>query len=106
MLSYEKQLELKRNVVTKAYMNFSSLPQSLIPEIGPTLPSPQQYAYRTKLTPHFDAPKPQMLRNNGEGFNIGFQQKGRRVTIDIEDCPIGTAAINAQMVKSRAETKQ
>ncbi|KAK9896104.1 S-adenosyl-L-methionine-dependent methyltransferase [Cystobasidium minutum MCA 4210] len=106
MLSYEKQLELKRNIVVKAYQNFSHLSDSLVPEIGPTLPSPQQYGYRTKLTPHFDAPKPDMIRNNGEGFNIGFQQKGRRIVLDIEECPIGTPAINQQMTISREETKK
>jgi tRNA (uracil-5-)-methyltransferase len=105
-LSYPKQLELKRNVVVKAYQNFSSLSESLVPEIGPTLPSPQQYGYRTKLTPHFDAPRPAMIENNGEGFNIGFQQKGRRIVMDIEECPIGTPAINQQMTISRAEAKQ
>lgn len=106
MLSYEKQLGLKRNVVVKAYQNFSKLPSDLVPKIGPTLPSPQQYGYRTKLTPHFDAPKSAMLENNGEGFSIGFQQKGRRIVLDIEDCPIGTPAINKQMKESRAEVKK
>lgn len=106
MLSYEKQLELKRNIVVKAYHNFSHLSESLVPEIGATLPSPQQYGYRTKLTPHFDAPKPDMIRNSGEGFNIGFQQKGRRIVLDIEECPIGTPAINQQMAISRDEAKQ
>lgn len=106
MLSYEKQLELKRNIVVKAYQNFSHLSNSILPEIGPTLPSPQQYGYRTKLTPHFDAPKPEMIKNNGEGFNIGFQQKGRRVVLDIEECPIGTPAINQQMKLSREETRR
>lgn len=106
MLSYEKQLQLKRNVVIKAYQHFSSLSESLVPEIGPTLPSPQQYGYRTKLTPHFDAPRPAMIKNNGEGFNIGFQQKGRRIVMDIEECPIGTPAINEQMILARAEAKR
>lgn len=47
-----------------------------------------------------------MIENNGEGFNIGFQQKGRRIVMDIEECPIGTPAINQQMAISRSEAKQ
>lgn len=106
MLSYERQLLLKRDVVIKAYENFSKLPSEAVPEVLPTLPSPQQYGYRTKLTPHFDAPTTEMKRNGGENWSIGFQQKGRRIVLDIEECPIGTAAINKEMTKARREARK
>ncbi|KAJ7146896.1 hypothetical protein C8R44DRAFT_864614 [Mycena epipterygia] len=51
MLPYEKQLDLTRDVVVKAYKNFPGTQPSCR-----RMPSPQQYNYRTKLTPHFEAP--------------------------------------------------
>ncbi|CAI6249461.1 unnamed protein product [Periconia digitata] len=101
MLPYEYQLQHKKSIVAKAYKNFSNLPPELIPTIGDTIGSPLQYGYRTKLTPHFDGP-PDARRSDGRNgirrkFNevppIGFMKKGTRITIDIEDCPIGTDAV-------------
>ena len=56
MLDYETQLKHKKTIVEKAYKNFSQLPPELVPVIEDTIGSPLQYAYRTKLTPHFDGP--------------------------------------------------
>lgn len=101
MLPYDYQLAHKKTIVEKAYKNFSQLPPELIPSIGDTIGSPLQYGYRTKLTPHFDGP-PDSRRSDGrngirrkfqEVPPIGFMKKGTRITIDIEDCPIGTEAI-------------
>ena len=104
-LSYERQLALKRTVVQKAYRNFSALPAALVPEIGPTLPSPRQYGYRTKLTPHFDQPSKEHRDAGGEGLAIGFQMKGRRTVLDIEECPIATEAINAHLGPARKDIR-
>jgi hypothetical protein len=71
---------------------FTDLPESSIPIIGSTFPSPLQYGYRTKITPHFDAPpvkvqKGGILPTNSEKpdwLRIGFNQIGRRYAMDIE----------------------
>lgn len=57
-LPYQQQLALKRWVLQKAMKNFSGLHPDQIPEVKETIPSPSQYGYRTKITPHFDLPKP------------------------------------------------
>ncbi|KAI0258674.1 S-adenosyl-L-methionine-dependent methyltransferase [Gloeopeniophorella convolvens] len=102
MLSYDTQLDLKRNVVVKAYQNYSDLPGSSVPTVQPTIPSPLQYGYRTKITPHFEPP-PKKLQKQGrpadeEGkpswLKIGFNQIGKRVVMDIEECPIATPVLN------------
>lgn len=114
MLPYELQLQHKKTVVEKAYRNFSGLTPNVIPAIGDTIGSPLQYGYRTKLTPHFDGPPGSMTRkakrsdpSERKGFEevppIGFQLKGTRKTIDIEDCPIGTDVVREGM---RAERKR
>ncbi|KAA1475389.1 S-adenosyl-L-methionine-dependent methyltransferase [Dentipellis sp. KUC8613] len=101
MLSYETQLDLKRDVVVKAYQNYSDLSPSVIPPIQPTIASPLQYGYRTKITPHFDAP-PKKLAKAGappgeakpDWLKIGFNHIGKRHVMDIEECPIATPVLN------------
>ncbi|KAH8101434.1 tRNA methyltransferase [Cristinia sonorae] len=101
MLSYETQLDLKRNVVVKAYKNFFGLPASAVPSIQSTIGSPLQYNYRTKITPHFDSPQRDLKKHgrpdNGsrpDWFKIGFNVIGTRHTMDIEECPIATPTLN------------
>lgn len=112
MLPYELQLQHKKTIVEKAYRNFSGLTPNAIPAVGETIGSPLQYSYRTKLTPHFDGPPGSMSRkakrtnpSERKRFEevppIGFQLKGSRKTIDIEDCPIGTDAVRAGMKTER-----
>ncbi len=111
MLDYAEQLRIKRRVVERAYRHFSQLPPERVPAVLDTMPSPLQYGYRTKLTPHFDGP-PGFRRKNKAGNrltavpDIGFTSKsgagGGRATLDIEQCPIGTPAVNAGMARERA----
>ncbi|OTB08931.1 hypothetical protein M426DRAFT_70845 [Hypoxylon sp. CI-4A] len=104
MLDYAEQLKLKKRIVEKAFRNFSQLPPELIPAIQDTIGSPLQYGYRTKLTPHFDGPAG--WRKSKQPFEqcppIGFMPKGKRNTMDIEDCPIGTDAVRLGMKRERA----
>ena len=110
MLSYDEQLVHKKNIIQKAYHNFSSLPLELIPKVGDTIGSPLQYGYRTKLTPHFDGPPGFLSRKAKRSHTdikwnevppIGFMQKGTRKTLDIEDCPIGTDAVRLGLRSER-----
>ena len=113
MLPYEKQLLEKKRLIEKAYRNYSGLPSHAVPKIGVTHPSPLQYGYRTKLTPHFDGP-PGMRKKNKKGERpsfedvppIGFTAKNRRKILDIEDCPIGTDAIRLGMNQERKRVTQ
>lgn len=54
-MPYHLQLAHKKRTVKLAYERFSKLPAELVPEIQDTIPSPKQWGYRTKITPHFDA---------------------------------------------------
>ena len=112
MLPYDLQLQHKKTIVEKAYRNFSGLTPDVVPAVGETIGSPLQYGYRTKLTPHFEGPPGSMTRKakrsdpwGRKRFEeippIGFQLKGTRKTIDIEDCPIGTDAVRDGMRTER-----
>ncbi|ODN85067.1 hypothetical protein L202_00895 [Cryptococcus amylolentus CBS 6039] len=124
-LPYSLQLEHKLQTVSLAYTRFSTLPPHLVPTILPTIGSPKQWGYRTKITPHFDAP-PRWARNRldkakdgGEDefamveqevaqeieCNVGFERKGKPGVLDIEECPIATPVLNAQMALSRPVIK-
>ncbi|KAF2746449.1 S-adenosyl-L-methionine-dependent methyltransferase [Sporormia fimetaria CBS 119925] len=110
MLPYSYQLAHKKSIVERAYKNFSNLAPELLIPIGDTIGSPLEYGYRTKLTPHFDGP-PDARRSDGrKGIKrsftsvppIGFMKKNTRLTIDIEDCPIGTPAVRKGLKRERA----
>ena len=105
MLAYEEQLAHKKTVIERAYRNFSNVLPELVPPIGDTVPSPLQYEYRTKLTPHFDGPggawKSKKPRNFAECPPIGFNLKFQRKVLDVEDCPIGTPTLRDGMKQER-----
>ena len=61
-------------------------------------PSPIQYAYRSKITPHFHKPK------GGKIEAIGFLRAGTRgQVIDVPHCPIASDAINAELPAQRKQ---
>ena len=111
MLPYEDQLKHKRSIIEKAYRNFSTLTPDVVPAVSETIGSPLQYGYRTKLTPHFDGPPGNMTRkakrdpSERKSFGavppIGFNLKGTRKILDIEDCPIGTDAVRDGIKRER-----
>lgn len=98
MLSYDNQLEIKRNVIVNAYKHNSDLDPALIPDVGNTVGSPLEYSYRTKLTPHFDIPRKALE----QAPPVGFGQPGRKTVIDIEECAIATPVINGGLTKQKA----
>ncbi|EAQ84029.1 hypothetical protein CHGG_10433 [Chaetomium globosum CBS 148.51] len=106
MLDYDEQLKIKKNIVVKAYRNFSQLSPELIPEVLDTIGSPLQYGYRTKLTPHFDGPPGNSRRGPKKSHEsmppIGFTPKATRKVLDIEDCPIATEAVRKGITDERA----
>ncbi|KKK26520.1 tRNA(m5U54)methyltransferase [Aspergillus rambellii] len=113
MMSYGDQLAHKKRIVEKAYSNFSGLIPELIPAIGDTFPSPLQYGYRTKLTPHFSAPggggrsrKKAPREGPVEVPPIGFTFKNQRRDLDIEDCPLGTDIVRKGLKSERKKVAE
>ncbi|CAN3362036.1 tRNA (uracil(54)-C(5))-methyltransferase [Diutina catenulata] len=111
-VAYDHQLELKRKTIVNAYRFFAK--NTRIPEVSPTQPSPLQYNYRTKLTPHFNVPYSyhKHKKTLSEQPPLGFGAKGKpewRKTaggsdsiVDIEECAIGTPIVNQGMANERA----
>lgn len=70
--------------------------------VSPAVGTDQVWHYRSKLTPHYDAPK-KIAENQYEISRIGFKQKTSRRLVDVEYCPIATEAINDKLTELRSE---
>lgn len=93
-LGYPEQLEWKTRQVAELlhHMVGIDLP------VQPAFPSPKESGYRSKITPHFQKPKP------GQHTPIGFLMHNRRsLIIDVAHCPIAMDEINADLPRARKE---
>ncbi len=96
-LVYTAQLEWKRRQVSELLEHLGGI---AFP-VAPVVPSPQQYNYRSKITPHFQPP-----RTPGEPPPIGFLRQGTRFEIvDVPYCYIATAAIDDKLATVRADVR-
>eukprot|EP00933_Yihiella_yeosuensis_P043808 TRINITY_DN38797_c0_g1_i1.p1 TRINITY_DN38797_c0_g1~~TRINITY_DN38797_c0_g1_i1.p1 ORF type:complete len:520 (-),score=75.56 TRINITY_DN38797_c0_g1_i1:150-1709(-) len=129
-LSYDEQLKWKQKHVQDALVRIAGLELTDC-EVQETVPSPKQYGYRTKFTPHRqdEPPKRQMRRaglhlkerhltedewaSSSDRPAIGFLEEewgetrdstGRRwkQVVDVESCPIATEAINLALTEVRS----
>lgn len=95
--SYEAQLEWKTRQVKELLWHMARVETDVLPAI----PSPKQYGYRSKLTPHF--PKPKI----GRPIQIGFLRQGSRSNyVEIESCPLISDPMNKRLSETREETRQ
>ena len=92
--TYDYQLEWKRKQVEDIFARITGVQVSVSPSIG----SPKQYSYRSKLTPHYEKYRV------ASPLKIGFLKQGsRRTLMDVEQCPIATPAINESLPEARNE---
>ncbi len=97
--AYEKQLEWKQRQVGELLRHMAGI-EGL--PVNPVIPSPLQYGYRSKITPHFQKPK----KGTTDLGPIGFLQAGRRFEIvDVPTCPIAAPAINEKLAEVREEVR-
>ncbi len=116
-LTYAEQLAWKRRQVEELLRHMAGVEFA----VAPTIPSPREFGYRSKITPHFAAPrrreevtsnKDQVTRDAArEGSDataapIGFLKQGTRFDlVDVPQCPIATPEINAKLTEVRAEVR-
>ena len=95
-LAYSAQLEWKRKQVRDLVKHIGGIEF----EVSPTHPSPVQYGYRSKLTPHYERPC-------GGNMPVGFIMQGRRTSlVDVPQCPIASKAINDALPAARERIKK
>mmetsp|Transcript_3093 Transcript_3093/g.3663 ORF Transcript_3093/g.3663 Transcript_3093/m.3663 type:complete len:618 (+) Transcript_3093:85-1938(+) len=73
-------------------------PEQLL--VLPTVGTDEAYGYRSKITPHYQAPM-----EVGDGTfqmrEIGFQRSSNRNLVDVPECPIAMPAINEKYIETR-----
>ena len=95
-LDYSAQLKWKGRQLHELILHMAGMEFP----VAPVIPSPIEYGYRSKITPHFERPR------NNKIDAIGFQRAGRRALIDVEECAIAHPAINQQLAKLRDSIRQ
>src|SRR4051794_36611532 len=107
-LNYAGQLKWKQRQVAELLLHMAGIEFP----VAPVIPSPREFGYRSKITPHFDTPRfgsrsvdptasssPSAL----PPLPIGFLRQGTRFDIiDVPHCPISTEAINQRLTEVRA----
>lgn len=91
-MAYAAQLEWKRRQVEELLRHMARVEFT----VSPVIASPREYAYRSKITPHFEPDR------EGRIEEIGFLRTGRRREIvDVPQCAIATEEINAVLERER-----
>jgi tRNA/tmRNA/rRNA uracil-C5-methylase (TrmA/RlmC/RlmD family) len=87
-IDYEHQLAIKWHQVREVLQRIGKLKD--VP-MRPIIPSPQQYAYRNRITVH------------AQDGVIGFFRRDSHSLIDIERCPISRDEVNRALADLRAQ---
>lgn len=96
-IAYEAQLKWKTRQVKELLWHMARIETDVLPAI----PSPKQYGYRSKLTPHFPKPK------KDRPIQIGFLRQGSRSSyVEIENCPLISEKMNQRLAEAREEIRQ
>lgn len=90
-LNYPDQLKYKQQQLEELLHHMAGITLT----VAPVIPSPYEYGYRSKITPHLNKPR------NGKIGAIGFQRAGRRKLIDVHECAIANPAINERFARLR-----
>jgi tRNA/tmRNA/rRNA uracil-C5-methylase (TrmA/RlmC/RlmD family) len=106
-LDYAAQLQWKQRQVGELLRHLAGVDFA----VAPVIPSPRPYGYRSKITPHFHAPRqphPAAVSSIGvpgaPAFPIGFLRQGSRFElVDVPRCLIATDAINDRLTSVRAD---
>jgi len=120
-LAYAEQLRWKQRQVQELLQHLAGVEFA----VAPVIASPRQFGYRSKITPHFAAPRggalcrpaalgapPSNGRPGGPSLPdprdlpIGFLKQGSRYDIvDVPRCDIATDGINARLDQVRAAVR-
>jgi tRNA/tmRNA/rRNA uracil-C5-methylase (TrmA/RlmC/RlmD family) len=100
--TYAEQLAWKRRQVEELLQHMAGV---TFP-VSPTVPSPREYGYRSKITPHFNGGSRKPETGVARPQPIGFLKQGTRFEIvDVPACPIATPEINEKLTEVRARAQ-
>jgi 23S rRNA (uracil1939-C5)-methyltransferase/tRNA (uracil-5-)-methyltransferase len=116
-LAYTEQLTWKQRQVGELLQHMAGVEFA----VSSVIASPREFGYRSKITPHFNAPsgrvnppasakamadkpdEPHLLVTTRPAMPIGFLKAGNRFElVDVPHCAIATDAINTRLLAVRA----
>ena len=113
-IKVDRQRQMKTIQVQELFERLGGLSEDEFPSVLPTLGTDEVFGYRSKITPHYDAPMKKRGRKNKETYQgipceigpIGFKEKASRRLVDVPYCHIATPAINEALARVRDETRE
>ncbi|KAK1742346.1 tRNA (uracil-5-)-methyltransferase [Skeletonema marinoi] len=115
-ITVDRQRQMKTIQVQELFERLGGLKADEFPSVLPTLGTDEVFGYRSKITPHYDAPlKKKGTKKNKDGNYkgisceigpIGFKEKASRRLVDVPYCHIATPDINEALARVRDETRQ
>eukprot|EP00579_Thalassiosira_antarctica_P001240 CAMPEP_0201872862 /NCGR_PEP_ID=MMETSP0902-20130614/5481_1 /ASSEMBLY_ACC=CAM_ASM_000551 /TAXON_ID=420261 /ORGANISM="Thalassiosira antarctica, Strain CCMP982" /LENGTH=632 /DNA_ID=CAMNT_0048399271 /DNA_START=157 /DNA_END=2056 /DNA_ORIENTATION=- len=117
-ITIDRQREMKTMQVQELFERLGGLETHEFPTVLDTLGTPEVFGYRSKITPHYEAPMRKKewknAQNNGDAAasksceigSIGFKEKASRRLVDVPYCHIATPAINDALVQIREDKRE
>lgn len=114
-ITIERQRKMKTVQVQELFERLGGYESHEI-NVLDTLGTDEVFGYRSKITPHYDAPIKKKRRQKAQNLDqaskvceigpIGFKEKASRRLVDVPHCHIATPAINDALVKVREEKRE
>ena len=114
-ITVDRQRQMKTIQVQELFERLGGLKADEFPTVLPTLGTDEVFGYRSKITPHYDAPMKKKGKKNKDGSYagipceigpIGFKEKASRRLVDVPYCHIATPDINEALARVRDETRE
>ena len=116
-ITIDRQRKMKTDQVQDLFERNAGFKADEFPAVLDTLGTDEIFGYRSKITPHYEAPikkrrKQAQKINNGDAASkvceigaIGFKEKASRRLVDVPFCYIATSAVNDALVRVRDEKR-
>jgi len=117
-ITIDRQRKMKTMQVQELFERLGGFDKHEFPAVLDTLGTDEVFGYRSKITPHYDAPIKKKGRrraqNNGDTAvskvceigPIGFKEKASRRLVDVPYCHIATDAINDALAQIREDKRE
>jgi tRNA/tmRNA/rRNA uracil-C5-methylase (TrmA/RlmC/RlmD family) len=116
-ITIERQRKMKTLQVQELFERLGGLSPTEFPRVLDTIGTGEVFGYRSKITPHYDAPKRANKRAQDDGDTtttgnaceigpIGFKEKASHRLVDVPYCHIATPKINDALDRLREEKRE
>jgi 23S rRNA (uracil1939-C5)-methyltransferase/tRNA (uracil-5-)-methyltransferase len=106
-ISISKQRQMKTLQVQELFEKLGGLSPTDFPAVLDTIGTNEIYGYRSKITPHYDAPLKKKTQPKECTIGpIGFKEKASHRIVDVPHCFIATSTINNALQEIRNNIRE